>query len=137
MFFDEAHKVGRSIAGERRLSEVSIGRKKILRAGSQVGEIAAAATGDQDFLADSIRAFEYQNTPAPLAGFHGTHQAGSAASENDDVVFPIHAGMSLAGLASRPALRNRIAPLLRKYGALHGEASGEALVLAFAMADGK
>ena len=37
---------------------------------------------------------------APLAGFHSTHQAGSAGSENDDVVFLIHAGMSLAGLPS-------------------------------------
>jgi hypothetical protein len=71
----------------------------------QVGEIAAAAAGDQDFLADSIRAFEHQDAPAPLAGFHSTHQAGSAGPENDDVVFPIHAGlihaaMSLAGLAN-------------------------------------
>jgi hypothetical protein len=37
---------------------------------------------------------------APLAGFHSTHQAGSARSENDDVVFLSHAGMSLAGLPS-------------------------------------
>ena len=105
MFFDEAHEVRRCIAGERRLGEVSIGRKKVLWAGVEVGEITAAAAGDQDFLADSIRAFEYQDTPAPLAGFYGTHQAGSAGTENDDVVFPIHAGliharMSLAGLAS-------------------------------------
>jgi hypothetical protein len=67
----------------------------------EVGEIAAAAAGDQDFLADSIRAFEHQNTAAPLAGFNGTHQASRAGSENDDVAFPIHAGMSLAGAASQ------------------------------------
>ena len=91
MLFDKPHEIGRSIAGERRLGEMWIGRKKILRAGVQVGEITAAAAGDQDFLADSIRAFEHQDTPAPLAGFDGTHQAGSACSENDDVVFLIHA----------------------------------------------
>ena len=62
MFFDEPHEIRRSIAGERRLGEMWIGGKKILRAGVQVGEIAAAAAGDQDFLADSIRAFEHQNT---------------------------------------------------------------------------
>ena len=94
MFFDEAHEVGRRIAGERRLGEVWIGRKKILRAGVQVGEIAAAAAGDQDFLADAVRAFEHQNAPPALARFHGTHQPGGAGSENDDVVFPIHARIS-------------------------------------------
>ncbi len=99
MFFDEAHEVGGSVAGERRFGEMRIGGKEILRAAVQVGEIAAAAAGDQDFLADSIGAFEHQNTPAALAGFNGTHQAGRAGSENDDVVFPIHAGMSLAGAA--------------------------------------
>ncbi len=97
VFFDECYEIGRSIAGERRFGEVWIGRKEILRAGVQVGEVAAAAAGDQDFLADSIRSFEHQNTPAALAGLNGTHQAGRAGSENDDVVFPIHAGMSLAG----------------------------------------
>jgi len=76
---------------------VWIGGKEILRDSVQVGEIAAAAAGDQDFLADSICAFEHQNTPVALASFNGTHQAGRAGSENDDVVFPIHAGMSLAG----------------------------------------
>jgi hypothetical protein len=68
-----------------------IGRKKILRAGVQVGEITAAAAGDQDLLADSIRALEQQDTPAPLPGFEGTHQAGRAGSENDDIVFLTHA----------------------------------------------
>ena len=85
MLFDEAHEVGRSIAGERRLGEVPIGRKKVLWAGMQVSEIAAAAAGDQNFLADAIRAFEHQDTPAPLAGFNGAHQASRARSENDDV----------------------------------------------------
>src|SRR5258708_3040636 len=93
MLFDEMHEVGRSIAGERRLGEVWIGRKKVLRAGVQVSEVATAAAGDQDFFADSIRAFEYQDTPTPLPGFNGTHQASSAGSENDDVVFLIHAGL--------------------------------------------
>jgi hypothetical protein len=97
MFFDEAHEVRRSVAGQRRFGEVWIGGKEILRAGVQVGEVAAAAAGDQDFLADSIRAFEHQNIAASLAGFNGTHQAGRAGPENDDVVFPIHAGMSLTG----------------------------------------
>ena len=76
-----------------------IGRKKILRAGVQVGEITAAAAGDQNLLADSIRAFEQQDPPAPFPAFEGTHQAGRAGSENDDIVFLIHAITSLTGSA--------------------------------------
>lgn len=97
MFFDEAHEVGWSIARQRRLGEVWIGRKKVFRADVEVGEITAAATGDQNLLADAIRAFQYQDTPAPLASFDGTHQAGSACSENDDVVVLFHAETRLAG----------------------------------------
>ena len=93
MLFNKAHEIGRSIAGKRRLGEMSIGRKKVLRASVQVSEIATAAAGDEDLFADSIRAFEYQDMPAPLSGFNGTHQASSAGSENDDVVFLIHAGL--------------------------------------------
>jgi len=93
MFFDEAHEICRSVTGKRRLGKMSIGREKIFWPGVEVGEIAAAAAGDQDFLADSIRAFQYQDAPAPLAGFDSTHQAGSASPENNDVVFPIHAGL--------------------------------------------
>jgi hypothetical protein len=59
----------------------------------KVGEIAAAAAGDQNLLADSVRAFDHQDAPATLAGFHGTDQAGGAGSQNDDVIFPIHAAL--------------------------------------------
>ena len=99
MLFDEPNEIGWSIPGECRLGEMWIGRKKVFRAGVEVGEIAAATAGDQDLLADSIRAFKQQDPPAPLARFHGTHQAGSARSENDDVVSLIHLITSLTGSA--------------------------------------
>ncbi len=87
MLFDQANKVRGSVAGECGFGEVRIGGKKIFRRGVQVGEIAAAAAGDQDFLADSIGALQDQRTPPALAGFDGTHQSGSASPKNDDVVF--------------------------------------------------
>ncbi len=90
MLFDQSHEVGRSVARKRRLGEMRIRGKKILRAGVQIGEIAAAAAGDQDLLPDSIRAFEHQHTASALAGFDGTHQPGSTASENDDVIVLIN-----------------------------------------------
>jgi hypothetical protein len=68
----------------------------------EVGEVAAASARDQYFFSDSIRAFEHEHAPSALARFDGTHQAGRAGSENDDVVFPIvfpiHAAISLAAL---------------------------------------
>ena len=72
----------------------------------QVGEIAATSARDQNFLANSICAFQQQHAPAPLAGFHGTHQARSAGSENDRVVWEVHAEMSLAGEGSTIAAKN-------------------------------
>jgi hypothetical protein len=97
MFFHQSQEIRRSITGERRLGEVTIMRKKIIRGGVQVGEVAAAAAGDQNLPADSIRALQHEDTPTALAGFDGTHQAGGTSSENDDVEFLIHAGKSLAG----------------------------------------
>ncbi len=86
MFFDQPHEVGGGVAGERRLGEVGIGGEEVLRTGVQVCEIAAAATRDQYLLADSICAFKHHDATSALAGFDGAHQAGSACSENDDVV---------------------------------------------------
>jgi hypothetical protein len=51
----------------------------------QVGEVAASAAGDQDFLADAVGMFEHNDATAALAGLDGTHQAGSAASQDDHV----------------------------------------------------
>src|ERR1019366_4571426 len=70
---------------------------EILRAGVQIGEIAAAAARDQNFLADAIRVFEDQDASSARAGFDGTHQPGRTGSQNDGVVSLIHAGTSLTG----------------------------------------
>jgi hypothetical protein len=56
-----------------------------------VGEIAAAAAGDQNLLADTFGAFEDNNAAATLSRFDAAHQPGSATSKDDDVVL-IHEG---------------------------------------------
>src|ERR1700720_2787076 len=94
MFLDEPHKIRGGVAGERGLGEVRIRREEIIWGGMQVSEIAEAAAGDQNLLADSIGTFQHQHAPPALAGLHGAHQASSAASKNDDVVFPIHLSSS-------------------------------------------
>ncbi len=49
----------------------------------KVGEVAASAAGDQNFLAEPVGVFEHGDAAATLAGFDGAHQAGCAAAEND------------------------------------------------------
>jgi hypothetical protein len=51
----------------------------------QVSEIAAAAAGDQNLLADSIGTFQNQHAPPALAGLNGAHQARRASSENEHI----------------------------------------------------
>jgi len=97
MYFDEAHEVRRSVTGERRLREVGIGGKKIFGAGTQVGEVAAPAAGNQNFPADPVGAFQHQNPSLPLPGLDGTHQAGGASSEDNDIVLIVHAELRLTG----------------------------------------
>jgi hypothetical protein len=51
----------------------------------QVGEIATASAGNEDFLADAIGAFQHGNPAAALSRFDGAHQSGCAAAEHDYV----------------------------------------------------
>jgi hypothetical protein len=67
-------------------------REKIVGAGMQVGEIAAATAGDQNLFADAVGTFQHEDAPASLAGLDGAHQASRACSENNYVVILIHPG---------------------------------------------
>jgi len=46
-----------------------VGADEIFRAAMDICEIATAAAGDQDFLPDTIGAFEDGDAPSSLAGF--------------------------------------------------------------------
>jgi predicted HD phosphohydrolase len=48
----------------------------------EVGEVAASATGDQNFLAQPVGVLEHRDAASTLAGFDGAHQAGCATAEN-------------------------------------------------------
>jgi hypothetical protein len=54
-----------------------------------IGEITASPAGDQDFLPQPLGMFEHGYPPPPPAGFDSTHQSGSAAAENQSVVFVV------------------------------------------------
>ena len=50
MLLDECKEIRRRVARQRRLREVGIRREEILGLAVEVGEIAAAAAGDENFL---------------------------------------------------------------------------------------
>ncbi len=72
----------RRIAGERRERETRIGRQEPLarqrRGGVHIGEVAAAAARDADFLARRPGVVDHQHGAAALAGLDGGHHAGRA-----------------------------------------------------------
>ena len=51
----------------------------------QIGEVATAAAGDEDLLANAIGVLQHGDPAATLAGFDGAHQSGCAAAENNYV----------------------------------------------------
>ena len=51
-----------------------------------IGEIAASATGHEDFLADFICPLQHQHTAAALRRCKAAQQAGGAGAKNDNVV---------------------------------------------------
>ena len=65
---------------------VRVVRQEVGGRAVQVGEVAAAATGHQDFLARFVGVVQYQNAAAPIAGGRRAHQARCAGADDDDVV---------------------------------------------------
>jgi len=85
MPLDECDEIARCVAGERGAGEVRIGGEETVRGAVDVGEIAAAAAGDEDLLADAIGMIEDQDAAATLACSDGGHEAGCAGSKDEDV----------------------------------------------------
>ncbi len=71
MFFDEGEEIRGSVAGQGGFGEVGIRGEEILRLAMDVGEVAAASAGDEDFLADAVGVFEDGDATAALARFDG------------------------------------------------------------------
>jgi len=82
MPLDQGQEFSGSEAGQSRFREMRIGRDKICRRAVDVGEIAASAAGDKNFLPQALGALEDRDPPPSLAGLDGAHQSGGAAAEN-------------------------------------------------------
>jgi hypothetical protein len=85
VLFNERDEVRRSETGESGFGEVRIGGDEIFGAAMNVGEIAAAASGDENFFADLTGAFEKGDSTTALSGLDGTEEAGGSGTEDDGV----------------------------------------------------
>ena len=85
VLLDERDEVGRSVAAQGGFGEVRISRDKVFRAGVEIGEVAAASSGDKDFLSGFIGVIEQKHPPVAAAGLDSAEESGGACSEDDDV----------------------------------------------------
>ena len=82
VFFNERNKIRGCVACERGFCEMGIGGEEIFGRGVEVGKIAAASAGDEDFFADAIGEFDDGNAAAKLGGLEGAEKAGGAGAED-------------------------------------------------------
>ena len=62
-----------------------VGAEEIFGVTMEVCEIAAAAAGDEDFLADAIGALEDRDAATALASFDGAEESRGAGAEDEGV----------------------------------------------------
>ena len=85
MSFDESEKISRRETGEGGFGEVRIGGDEVFRGGVNVGEIATAPAGDEDFLANAVGVFEYGDAATAFTRFDGAKKSCGASAENQNV----------------------------------------------------
>jgi hypothetical protein len=87
VLLDEGEEVLRGVAREGGFGEVRVGGEKVFGAGVEVGEVAAASAGDEDFFAGAVCVVEDEGAAIAPASFDGGHEAGGACAEDEDVDF--------------------------------------------------
>lgn len=101
---DEFEEMAGLVERERGFGEVRVGGEKAVGRAVNVGEVASAAAGDEDFAAGLRVVFEQDGSASALAGDRGTHEAGGTGSQDRDIERA--RGGAHAGRA--PANRSRI-----------------------------
>src|SRR5438477_9756969 len=82
---NQRQEIPRRESRQRRFAEMRIRGKEVLRPAMKIGEIAAAAAGNEDLLSDPIGVLEHNHAPASPPGFDGAHQSGGAGACYDDI----------------------------------------------------
>ncbi len=85
VMLDEGEEVLRGVAGEGGAGEVRIGGEEVFGLGVEVGEVGAAAAGDEDFAAGSVGVVKDEDLAAAAGGNGGAEEAGGSGAEDDDV----------------------------------------------------
>jgi hypothetical protein len=85
--FDKLQKVSGLIERQRGLGEVGIGRDEVLRRAMDIGEVATASAGDENFSARLRVVFEEKDATVALSGYCGAHETGCACTQHDYVEF--------------------------------------------------
>ena len=85
VFFHQRDEIRGRVTGQRGLGKMGIGREKMLGLAVNVSEIAASATGDEDFLAQPSCVLDDGDAAATFASFDRAHEARCAAAENQNV----------------------------------------------------
>ncbi len=83
IFLKEGDEIGRGETGQCGFGEVRVGGKEVFGLTVQVGEIAAATTGDEDFFAAAASAFEDGDTAPAGGGVDGAHESRGATAEDE------------------------------------------------------
>ena len=85
MFFNQSGEIGGRVTGEGGFRKVFVCGEEVFRPAMQVGEIAPASAGDQDFLADAVGALQHRDTAPAFAGFYGAEQTRGPCAKNQSV----------------------------------------------------
>ena len=84
---DKFEEVLRLIESQGRFGEVRIRGDEVFRSAMNIGEVAAAATRDEDLAAGLGIVFEEEDAPFALTGGGCAHETGGASAKDDDVEF--------------------------------------------------
>ena len=80
---DQREKIPRREARERRLHKIRTSARQVIRSiGPDIGEIAATAAGDENFLANFLGMIDQEYLPTALLRLGGTHEARSTSTES-------------------------------------------------------
>ena len=71
MFFHQGDEIGGRVTSPGGFGEVRVSGKEVVRLAMKVGEIAAAAAGDENVLANAVRVFEDSDPAAAFSGLDG------------------------------------------------------------------
>ena len=85
MTLDQRDEITRRITCQRRAAEVGVLRQIVGGAGEQIGEVATAAAGNADLLAQLVVVLDQEHAATALPRRRGAHHARGTGTHDNDV----------------------------------------------------